>query len=130
MAEEGVIKWMWGAAGLLLWYASSQDVSRSTSADELAGAAPTSSIPVFFPLPGVVKDLGSRTEGFVTNRRLLLSASDAMGRVMYSYKELAELAGYTARVDDLISTIEDVKDGRFQKKLVSSASVEENAKGA
>ncbi len=24
--------------------------------------------------------------GFVTNRRLLLSASDAFGRVMYSYK--------------------------------------------
>lgn len=45
-----------------------------------------SSIPVFFPLPGIVKDLGARTEGFVTNRRLLLSASDAMGRVMYSYK--------------------------------------------
>jgi ATP-binding cassette subfamily D (ALD) long-chain fatty acid import protein len=43
-------------------------------------------------------DLGSRTEGtflvqgydlmigFVTNRRLLLSSSDAFGRVMYSYK--------------------------------------------
>jgi ATP-binding cassette subfamily D (ALD) long-chain fatty acid import protein len=45
-------------------------------------------------------------------------------------QELAELAGYTARVDNLISTIEDVKDGRYQKKLVSSASVEENAKGA
>jgi hypothetical protein len=95
MAEEGVIKWMWGAAGLLLWCASLCPVwlrpLRSTDASEAARTdhwrrCLISSIPVFFPLPGIVKDLGSRTEGFVTNRRLLLSASDAMGRVMYSYK--------------------------------------------
>lgn len=64
----------------------------------------------------------------MTNRRLLLSASDAFGRVMYSYKELAELAGYTSRVADLFETMEDVKSGRFQKKLVSSASIEDNEK--
>lgn len=67
--------------------------------------------------------------GFVTNRRLLLSASDAFGRVMYSYKELAELAGYTSRVADLLETMEEVKEGKYQKKLVSSANVEDNAKG-
>lgn len=66
--------------------------------------------------------------GFVTNRRLLLSSSDAFGRVMYSYKELAELAGYTSRVSDLIDAMDDVRAGKYQKKLVSSASVEENAK--
>lgn len=66
--------------------------------------------------------------GFVTNRRLLLSASDAFGRVMYSYKELAELAGYTSRVADLLETMEDVKGGKYQKKLVSSSSVDDNAK--
>lgn len=33
-------------------------------------------IPVFFKIPGVHSlDLGTRTQGFVTNRRLLLSAS-------------------------------------------------------
>ncbi len=59
--------------------------------------------------------------GFVTNRRLLLSASDAFGRVMYSYKEITELAGYTARVFQLLDTFEDIKHGRFQKVLVSNA---------
>ncbi|OBZ79919.1 ATP-binding cassette sub-family D member 2 [Grifola frondosa] len=86
-------------------------------------------IPIFFKLPGVHSlDLGGRTEGFVTNRRLLLSASDAFGRVMYSYKDLSELAGYTARVSMLLETMTDVRKGKFEKALVSSANLEENAK--
>ncbi|KAJ4489624.1 adrenoleukodystrophy protein [Lentinula edodes] len=104
--EEGIVKWLWGSFGLVLC-----------------------AIPVFFKLPGADNiDLGGRTEGFVTNRRLLLSSSDAFGRVMYSYKDLSELAGYTARVSALLETMEDVKKGRFTKTLVSSASTEENAK--
>jgi ATP-binding cassette subfamily D (ALD) long-chain fatty acid import protein len=46
---------------------------------------------------------------------------------MYSYKELAELAGYTARVTDLLDTMNDVKHGRFKKAIVSSADTGENA---
>jgi len=47
---------------------------------------------------------------------------------MYSYKDLSELAGYTARVSLLLDTMEDIKKGKFEKALVSSASIEENAK--
>lgn len=46
---------------------------------------------------------------------------------MYSYKDLSELAGYTARVSLLLDTIEGVKEGKFEKALVSSASTEGNA---
>ncbi|KAG6866030.1 hypothetical protein C0991_009439 [Blastosporella zonata] len=109
--EEGVIKWLWGAYGLVLC-----------------------SVPVFFKIPGAYLDLGGRTEGFVTNRRLLLSSSggdssckDAFGRVMYSYKDLSELAGYTARVSLLLDTMKDVRKGKFDKALVSSATIGENA---
>jgi len=104
--EEGIVKWLWGSFGLGIC-----------------------AIPVFFKIPGVHSfDLGTRTEGFVTNRRLLLSASDAFGRVMYSYKDLSELAGYTARVSMLFDTMAEVKKGKFDKALVNSASTEENAK--
>lgn len=81
MAEEGVIKWAWGSFGLVI-------CALPVFAGSLLGMGPG--------------DLGSRTEGqsilplnvrisltwagFVTNRRLLLSSSDAFGRVMYSYK--------------------------------------------
>lgn len=104
MVEEGIIKWLWGSLGLVIC-----------------------ALPVFFKIPGVkAGDMGSRTEAFVTNRRLLLSSSDAFGRVMYSYKELAELAGYTARVTEILDTMEEVKAGKYQKKLVSAAGTEEN----
>lgn len=112
MIEDGIIKWVWGSLGLMIC-----------------------SIPVFFNVNGAPRivgevvakalpdsnDMGSRTEGFVTNRRLLLSASDAFGRVMYSYKDVSELAGYTARVSELFDTIESIKKGQYQKRQVGSA---------
>ena len=58
---------------------------------------------------------------------MLLSSSDAFGRVMFSYKEITELAGYTSRVATLLEVMDDIQAGRFQKKLVSSAETAENA---
>lgn len=103
--EDFVIKYFWGALGLILC-----------------------SVPVFFKIPGgLPSNMGDRTESFVTNRRMLLSSSDAFGRVMFSYKEITELAGYTSRVTTLLSVMEDIQRGHLEKKLVSSAGTEENA---
>jgi len=95
--EDFIIKYVWGALGLVLC-----------------------SVPVFFKIPGATaQTMGDRTESFVTNRRLLLSSSDAFGRVMFSYKEVTELAGYTSRVATLLEVMDDIKSGRFEKTLVS-----------
>jgi ATP-binding cassette, subfamily D (ALD), peroxisomal long-chain fatty acid import protein len=104
--EDFVIKYFWGALGLILC-----------------------SVPVFFKVPGqdVMKAASDHTESFVTNRRILLSSSDAFGRIMFSYKEITELAGYTSRVASLLDVMEDVSAGHFEKKLVSSASTDTNA---
>ncbi|ROW02576.1 hypothetical protein VPNG_07882 [Cytospora leucostoma] len=102
--EDFVIKYFWGALGLLLC-----------------------SAPVFVKIPGsVTQNTGDRTEAFVTNRRMLLSASDAFGRIMFSYKEVMELAGYTSRVATLLEVMDDIQSGHFEKKLVSSAGTEDN----
>lgn len=45
---------------------------------------------------------------------------------MYSYKDLAELAGYTSRVSLLLDTMSDVRKGKFDKALVNSATTAEN----
>merc|ERR1712000_345102 len=102
--EDFVIKYFWGALGLVLC-----------------------SVPVFVKIPGqVAMNMGDRTESFVTNRRMLLSASDAFGRVMFSYREVMELAGYTSRVATLLDVMDDVQSGHFEKKLVSSSGTEGN----
>ncbi|MCJ1432838.1 hypothetical protein MMC27_002196 [Xylographa pallens] len=105
LMEDFVIKYFWGALGLMLC-----------------------SVPVFFKVPGqTLRGMGDRTESFVTNRRMLLSSSDAFGRVMFSYKEITELAGYTSRVSTLLDVMDDIQAGHFEKKLVSSAGTDENA---
>lgn len=58
---------------------------------------------------------------------MLLSSSDAVGRVMFSYKEISELAGHTSRVATLLDVMDDIQAGRFEKKLVQAAGTEENA---
>lgn len=58
---------------------------------------------------------------------MLLSSSDAVGRVMFSYKEITELAGYTSRVSTLLNVLDDIQVGHFEKKLVSSADTGEHA---
>lgn len=105
--EDFVIKYFWGALGLGLC-----------------------SVPVFFKLPAEMTSGGAKadqTGSFMTNRRLLLSSSDAFGRLMSSYKEISQLAGYTGRVSMLLDVIRDIQRGHFEKALVSSASTEANA---
>lgn len=102
--EDFVIKYFWGALGLVLC-----------------------SVPVFVKLPGqVAMSTGDRTESFVTNRRMLMSASDAFGRIMFSYKEIMELAGFTSRVASLLEVMDDIQAGHFEKKLVSASGTEDN----
>ena len=74
------------------------------------------------PLTTLTQVLIHGSSGIVTNRRMLLSSSDAVGRVMFSYKEITELAGYTSRVATLLNVMDDIQAGKFEKKLASSAS--------
>ncbi|KAI9705924.1 MAG: hypothetical protein M1836_005330 [Candelina mexicana] len=98
MLEDFVLKYSWSAYGYLL-----------------------TSLPVFLPawggLGGVLELADStkrtgreraRMKEFITNKRLMLSLADAGGRMMYSIKDLSELAGYTSRVYTLISTLHRV----------------------
>jgi ATP-binding cassette subfamily D (ALD) long-chain fatty acid import protein len=98
MLEDFVLKYSWSAFGYLI-----------------------TSLPIFFPAWGgmgglseiaTLADQGARERGrmkdFITNKRLMLSLADAGGRMMYSIKDLSELAGYTSRVYTLISTLHRV----------------------
>lgn len=106
MFEDLLIKYAWTTIGLL-----------------------AQALPVFFPdavlLAEATKTLkdgetaATRTEKYVTNKRLMTSLADAGGRLMYSYKDLTELAGYTARVADMLEVFDDMSKSRYQKIMTN-----------
>lgn len=57
----------------------------------------------------------------------MISLADAGGRIMYSYKELAELAGYTTRVHELLTVLNDMREGRYVRTMVSRGSAAESS---
>lgn len=105
MLEDFVLKYTWSALGYVI-----------------------TSLPVFLPSMGIAPEpaptskgpetsmegsheseqTGSRTRQFITNKRLMLNLADAGSRMMYSIKDLSELAGQTSRVFMLISTLHRV----------------------
>jgi len=65
--------------------------------------------------------VSARTQDFITARGLLVNSADAVERIMSSYKELTELAGYTYRVAHMIHVFREVHAGRFSKVTISES---------
>ncbi|CAO1618728.1 unnamed protein product [Sympodiomycopsis kandeliae] len=104
MCEDFVLKYAWSAAGYViiaspfLFGLKKQDKQSSKEVENTAEDA----------------GVASKTESYISNRRLLLSLADAGSRLMYSYKELAELSGYTNRVYTLVSTLHLLNKNQYE----------------
>ncbi|KAF2454716.1 putative peroxisomal ABC transporter [Lineolata rhizophorae] len=113
MLEDFVLKYSWSAFGYLVtslpvflpaWGGLGGVIERASggSSDETITEEHAA------PSPGMGGRERGRMRDFITNKRLMLSLADAGGRIMYSIKDLSELAGYTSRVYTLISTLHRV----------------------
>jgi ATP-binding cassette subfamily D (ALD) long-chain fatty acid import protein len=109
--EDFVIKYSWSAFGYLV-------TSLPVFLPAWGGLGGASELSEFSENSG--RERG-RMKDFITNKRLMLSLADAGGRMMYSIKDLSELAGYTSRIYTLISTLHRVHaNAYFPAKGVQS----------
>lgn len=63
-------------------------------------------------------NVSERTHYFTTAKNLLLTGSNAVERLMSSYKDVVELAGHTARVANMFTVLEEASQGIYHKTLV------------
>lgn len=124
MLEQFLMKYIWSAAGMCMiaipalqsksFEASIPTASATTTTSGTTAAAPATTSVIS------LEETGERTENFMTARSLLSTAADAIERIMSSYKEITELAGYTARVHEMVTIFKDVESGNFERKSLEA----------
>lgn len=80
-------------------------------------------LPVFGPgreayLESVGNDQAKITKDYVRNSSLLINLAKAIGRLVVSYKEVQNLAGYTTLIYEMDEVLEDLKNGRYKRVMV------------
>ena len=81
-------------------------------------------LPVFGPgreeyLKSIKNDPTKITKDYVRNSSLLINLSKAIGRIVVSYKDLQNLAGYTTLISEMEEVLTDLKNGRFKRTQVT-----------
>ncbi|XP_012215439.1 ATP-binding cassette sub-family D member 1 [Linepithema humile] len=109
MLEQFLMKYVWSGTGLLviamplLYNTVTSSRGKMINADGDGGVS-------------------ERTRYLTTSKNLLSSGADAVERLMSSYKELVALAGYAARVSEMLDVFRDAALCKYKRNVVGSTS--------
>ena len=81
------------------------------------------SLPVFGPrrekyLKEVDNDPTKITKDYVRNSSLLINLAKAIGRIVVSYKDMQNLAGYTTLIHEMDEVLDDLRSGTYVRTQV------------
>jgi ATP-binding cassette subfamily D (ALD) protein 3 len=82
-------------------------------------------LPVFGPgkeayLKSVNYDPSLITRDYIRNSSLLINLAKAIGRLVISYKEIQQLAGYTTLVYEMKEVLDDLSNGKLYSTFQGS----------
>jgi ATP-binding cassette subfamily D (ALD) protein 3 len=87
-------------------------------------------LPVFGPNSKAylssVKDEAQLTKDYVRNSSLLINLAKAIGRIVVSYKDVQNLAGYTTLIHEMDEVLCDLKQGKFVRAQVMEGNKGDN----
>ena len=80
-------------------------------------------LPVFGPrrekyLKEVDNDPTKITKDYVRNSSLLINLAKAIGRIVVSYKDMQNLAGYTTLIHEMDEVLDDLRSGTYVRTQV------------
>ncbi|XP_012940917.1 ATP-binding cassette sub-family D member 3 [Aplysia californica] len=61
-----------------------------------------------------------RFEDYFRSGRMLVKMAEAIGRIVLAGRELTRLAGFTARVTELMRVLNDLNGGRYERTMVNT----------
>lgn len=101
MLEQFLMKYCWSATGMVI-----------IAIPVMTGTLPLTDASLDDP---DTDDVSERTQYMTTAKNILIAGADALERLLSSYKEAHELAGYSNRVAKMFTVFEQVNKGIYKR---------------